>query len=38
MINILDIVKDRAQKSRINMNAIGFLQAETQPIFLNTLS
>ena len=30
MINILDISKDRAQKSRINIDAIGFLQAEIE--------
>ena len=29
MINILDISKDRAQKSRINIDAIGFLQADS---------
>ena len=28
MINILDISKDRAQKSRINIDAIGFLQTD----------
>ena len=29
MINILDISKDRAQKSRINIDAIGFLQVRS---------
>ena len=29
MINILDISKDRAQKSRINIDAIGFLPTDS---------